>query len=131
MSERRPRRRRATFLAAAKADVGRLARDDPRLAKLALKTGRDLESRTVNGAPLEEMATTGDLTDCRKVYFGLGNPPSHRIVYRDLGASKGVEILEVVAIEQRDDLYAYLLASARLGRLPVESRRRSIGFTSG
>jgi hypothetical protein len=109
---------------AAKADVRRLANDDKRLARLALERVRDLERRQVDGAPLNDMAATGDLSDCRKLYFGLGSPPSHRIVYRDLGPKGGIEILEVVAVEARDQLYAYLLSAARLGRLPEESRPR-------
>lgn len=116
--------RRATFLAAAKADVGRLAEDDPHLATLALRKVRELEGGVVEGVPLQEMAATGDLGDCRKLYFGPGNPPSHRIVYRDLGESGGVEIVEVVAVEAREELYSYLLASSRLGRLPIESKLR-------
>lgn len=70
------------------------------------------------------MASTGDLGDCRKLYFGLGQPPSHRIVYRELGPAGDIEILEIVAIEARDELYAYLLASVRLNRLPAESKPR-------
>lgn len=115
---------RATFLAAAKADIGRLAEDDTVLATLALRKVKELERGGADGVPLEEMALTGDLGDCRKLYFGLGRAPSHRIVYRDLGEDQGVEILEVVAVESRAELYAYLLAAARLGRLPIESRPR-------
>jgi hypothetical protein len=121
----RPRRpRQARFLEAAKADVGRLAKDNPQLAVLALRKVRELENRVIDGVPLEEMAATGDLRDCRKLYFGPGDPPSHRIVYRDLGETGGIEVVEVVAVEAREELYAYLLAASRLGRLPVESKRR-------
>ena len=123
----RPRRkppREAKFLDAASDDVGRLAEDDKDLATLALRKVRELEARTVEGVPLEEMAVTGDLGDCRKLYFGPGNPPSHRIVYRELGEEEGIEIVEVVAVEAREQLYAYLLAAKRLGRLPVESEPR-------
>ncbi len=122
MSPRR-RPRKAVFLAAAKADVGRLAEDDPDLAKLALRKVNELETGAVEGIRLQDMAATGDLSDCRKLYFGPGDPPSHRIVYRDLGDEAGIEILEIVALEVRQDLYAYLLAAARLGRLPIESKR--------
>jgi hypothetical protein len=118
------RRRRAEFLGAAKADVGRLAEDDKQLATLALRTIRRLEEGKVDGAPLHDMAATGDLRDCRKLYFGMGRPPSHRIVYRELASSDEIEIVEVVALEARDELYAYLLAASRLGRLPVESKWR-------
>ena len=114
-------RRKAVFLAAARADVKRLHGDDEALAVLALTKIRELERGSIAGVPLAEMAATGDLTDCRKVYFGPGNPPSHRIVYRDLGPAEGIEILEIVAVEAREELYAYLLAAVRLGRLPVES----------
>jgi hypothetical protein len=85
---------------------------------------KELEARTVDGAPLENMAVTADLTDCRKLYFGLGDPPSHRIVYRELEDSGDVEILEVVAVETREELYAYLLAANRLGRLPQATEGR-------
>lgn len=119
-----PLHRRATFVDAAGADIGRLAGDDRRLAALALRVVRDLELGVVDGEPLEEMALTGDLSDCRKLYFGFGSPPSHRIVYRQLGQDRTVEIVEVVAVEAREHLYAYLHASSRLGRLPWESRRR-------
>lgn len=117
-------RRRALFRTEAKADVGRLAEDDPRLARLALQRVRDVEQGNVEGVPLGELALTGDLGDCRKLYFGLGDPPSHRIVYRELGPTGEIEILEIVAIEARDELYAYLLAAARLERLPAESKPR-------
>ena len=118
------RRRRVSFLEAARADVARLAQDDSRLATLALRRIQALEAGLVEGVPLQEMAVTGDLGDCRKLYFGFGDPPSHRIVYRDLGSSGGLEIVEIVAVEAREELYAYLLAAHRLGRLPSTSKRR-------
>jgi hypothetical protein len=117
------RRRTATFLAAAKDDIGRLYADDPDVARLALLRVRDLEARKVEGIPLEEMAKAGDLGDCRKMYFGPGNPPSHRIVYRHLDDDPTkVEVVEVIAVEARADMYVYLLAASRLGRLPVETK---------
>lgn len=124
MSPPKPRPRQATFLQAASDDIGRLKQDDPQLAVLALRKVKDLEARRVDGAPLENLAVTGDLTDCRKLYFGLGEPPSHRIVYRELDDSGDIEILEVVAVEAREELYAYLLAANRLGRLPQETKGR-------
>lgn len=116
--------RRATFLRAALQDVERLSGDDPRLGELALKRVRELERYEVEGVPLVDMAATGDVSDCRKLCFGIGSPPSHRIVYRDLGEHGGIEVVEVVAIEARSELYAYLLAANRLKRLPDESKSR-------
>lgn len=116
--------RHATFLGAALQDVERLNGDDPRLGELALTRIRQLERREIDGVPLQDMAATGDLSDCRKLYFGFGSPPSHRIVYRDLGENGGIEVVEVVAIEARGELYAYLLAADRLKRLPDESKSR-------
>lgn len=114
------RRRTAQFLAAARDDIARLALDDPALARLALRKVRDLEAGLIEGIALHDMARTGDLTDCRKLYFGPGAPPSHRIVYREL--PERVEVVEVVAAEARAERYAYLLAAVRLGRLPHASR---------
>jgi len=117
-------RREVTFLSAAKADIGHLHDDDPDIAKLALRKVKELEAGAVTGVPLEEMAKTGDLGDCHKLYFGPGRPPSHRIVYRVVdGDPSHLEVLEVIAVESRAELYAYLLASSRLGRLPVESKK--------
>lgn len=67
-------------------------------------------------------ASAGDLSDCRKLYFGLGpSLDSHRIVCKRR-PNGDVEVLEIVAVETRGQSYAHLLAAQRLGRLP-ESRR--------
>lgn len=77
----------------------------------------------IEGVELQLLPAYGDLTDCRKVYFGLTSEPTHRIVYR-LDSSGIVEVIEVVAIEQRDEGYVYLLAAQRLARLPPEAKPR-------
>jgi mRNA interferase RelE/StbE len=116
--------RKVRFLGAAATDIERLAKDDPVIGRLAALKVHELARGDVVGEPLAEMASTGDLSDCFKLYFGIGSPPSHRIVYIEI-ADTGPpvwEIVEIVAVEERDDLYAYLLASSRLGRLPPESK---------
>jgi len=106
----------------AREDVRRLTKLDRRLAVVASTALRDIANGTTDGVPLEKMAKFGDLSDCRKVYFGYGNPPTHRIVYRELD-EETIEIIDVVALESREDAYVYLLAAERLRRLPEETQQ--------
>lgn len=117
----RPKRHTVTLTSAALADLNRLADENPDLPRLALAKLKEYEAGLVDAVPLRAMAKTGDLGDCRKIYFGPGNPPSHRIVVHHLDKSV-VEVVEVVAVEARQDAYAYLLAANRLGRLPRETK---------
>ena len=110
----------------AREDVRRLTKLDRRLAVVASTALRNIANGTTAGVPLEKMAKFGDLSDCRKVYFGYGNPPTHRIVYRELDENT-IEIIDVVAIESREDAYVYLLTAERLRRLPEETHQE---FTS-
>ena len=116
----RPPRRTLTLTAAALSDLQRLADDHPDLPRLALAKLKDYEAGRIDAVPLRAMAKTGDLGDCRKIYFGPGNPPSHRIVIHHIDETT-IEVVEVVAVEARHDAYAYLLAANRLGRLPRET----------
>jgi len=70
------------------------------------------------------MPRYGNLTDCYKIYFGIPGQPqnTHRIVYR-LRAEGVVDVIEVVAVEEKAGGYVYLTVADRLGRLPPESRR--------
>ena len=113
--------RRIVITSAALADLKRLGEDNPELPRLALTKLRDYEAGRIDAAPLRAMAKTGDLGDCRKIYFGPGNPPSHRIVIHHLDDTT-IEVVEVVVVEARQDAYAYLLAANRLGRLPRETK---------
>ena len=106
----------------AREDVRRLTKLDRRLAVVASSALRNIANGTTVGVPLEKMAKFGDLSDCRKVYFGYGNPPTHRIVYRELD-EETIEIIDVVALESREDAYVYLLAAERLRRLPEETQQ--------
>ncbi|HKN50483.1 MAG TPA: type II toxin-antitoxin system RelE/ParE family toxin, partial [Actinomycetota bacterium] len=59
---------------------------------------------------------TGDLSDCRKLYVGLEyGRPTHRIVYREHDDGV-VEIIEVIAVGEREAFTVYLAALRRLGR---------------
>jgi len=114
--------RRVLLLKAAREDLDRLARESLPLAKCALVVLKKLEAGRLQGRLLDDRGSTGDLPDCRKLYFGLApSLDSHRIVYKRR-PNGDVEILEIVAVETREESYAYLLAAQRLGRLP-ESRR--------
>lgn len=81
-----------------------------------------MKDGVVAGQPLELLPSYGDLSNCRKIYFGTdGDTITHRIVYR--GYPDGsVQVVEVVAVEARDEGYVYLLAAARLNVLPQETR---------
>ena len=104
----------------ARQDLLRLKSFDIALATVAASMLKRLASGSVTGVPLEKMPKFGDLSDCRKVYFGYGSPPSHRIVYRIIDERR-IEICEVIAVESRDDAYVYLLTALRLQRLPTET----------
>jgi hypothetical protein len=106
----------------AREDVRRLTKLDRRLAVVASTALRDIANGTTVGVPLEKMAKFGDLSDCRKVYFGNGSPPTHRIVYREID-EETIEIIDVVVIESREDAYVYLLAAERLRGLPEETQQ--------
>jgi hypothetical protein len=115
--------RRLTVIPADDADIGRLAKDNPRLALRARAVIGLIATGEITGAPLQLMASYGDLTDCRKVYFGVTDTPTHRLVYQIVGeGSKArLEVVEVVAVEAGAEGYVYLLAAHRLNRLPAES----------
>lgn len=120
----RPRKpaRQVTYTEAASKDLGRLDKDDPSLAGRAANLVKLLAAGEITGIALAPMRKYGDLTVCHKIYFGTpSEPKSHRIVYQEGSAKGAVEVLEVVAVEARDDGYVYLQAAKRLGRLPEES----------
>jgi hypothetical protein len=117
-----PKRRIVQISNEADGDLGRLIEIDRRLGQLAASMLKQLAAGSVTGVPLEKMPKFGDLSDCRKVYFGYCNPPSHRIVYREIDETR-IEVFEIVALESRDDAYVYLLTALRLQRLPQETHQ--------
>ena len=71
---------RIRFTEAAVADLQRLADDDPGLVVAALKVLARVNRGEIQPKPLAHMAKTGDLIDCSRVYFGLGDTDIHRVV---------------------------------------------------
>lgn len=116
-------KRQAHYLPAATADLARLEQDNHRLVVRAQALVELVVDREIEGAELKLLASYGDLSDCRKVYFGDTTEPTHRIVYRLLD-DHAIEVVEVVAVEQREEGYVYLLAAQRLARLPAETKKR-------
>ena len=63
--------------------------------------------------------STGNLDDCRKVYFDVRTeirPPGIRIVLRLLPDESAPEQVQIVSIGPRSNLEAYRRAAARLDR---------------
>lgn len=116
-------KRRAHYLPAATADLGGLEQDNHRLVVRAQALVELVVDREIEGEELKLLASYGDLSDCRKIYFGVTSEPTHRIVYRLL-ADEEIEVVQVVAVEQREEGYVYLLAAQRLARLPGETKKR-------
>ncbi|WP_456789176.1 hypothetical protein [Cellulomonas sp. P5_C5] len=88
--------------------------------RAAINAVADVRTGRRVGVPLDFHAATGDLRDCRKLYFdvpGTGDRPRFRLVYRVIDEGS-VEVLaaEVVAIGVRANLDAYVVSATRLGR---------------
>jgi hypothetical protein len=100
------------------ADDIRALPDDP-ARRAAIQAIADVRRGVRVGIPLDHHGETGDLRDCRKVYFdsaGTGQKPRFRLVY--LVTDGDVEVLaaEVIAVGHRSGLGAYHSAAVRLGR---------------
>ena len=97
-------------------DLRAIRRQDEKLALLILRRIADLRAGRISGEALELLPGTGDLSDCRKLYVGLEyGRPTHRIVYREHDDGV-VEIIEVIAVGEREAFTVYLAALRRLGR---------------
>lgn len=85
----------------------------------AIQTVADIRRGARVGEPLDYHPDTGDLRDCRKVYFdsaGIGQKPRFRLAYVVTDGDIEVVAAEVVAVGHRAGLGAYHTAAARLGR---------------
>ena len=97
-------------------DLRAIRRQDEKLALLILRRIADLRAGRISGEALELLPGTGDLSDCGKLYVGLEyGRPTHRIVYREHDDGV-VEIIEVIAVGEREAFTVYLAALRRLGR---------------
>lgn len=101
------------------ADMDALPDDSTR--RMALLIAQSVREGTVHGVPLDRRASTGDLSDCYKVYFDPrgGIKPRYRLVYRLRSSGLQVVAVQPVAVGRREGLDAYLRAARNLGRDPT------------
>ena len=72
----------------------------------------------LSGLPLDARGSTGNLSDCRKIYFDT-NPksqPRFRLVYRLLPNEKNPTRVQAVSVGYRANLDAYVRAARNLRR---------------
>ncbi len=88
------------------------------LQQVAINFITKLARGEVRGTRLETKNHVGDLSDCHKLYFDLtpSDGPRYRIIFRYLPIPDKPEILELIAIGKREDLFVYYEAIKRLGR---------------
>lgn len=80
----------------------------------------EVANGNLTGQQLEALVATGDLSDCRKIYFDVDNnqKPRYRLVYRLTPDEVRAVAVEAVAVGERRNLDAYVRAAKNLGRLP-------------
>jgi len=79
----------------------------------AIKFMVELREKPYLGQPLANLPETGDLSDCRKIYF---DEARHRVIYRLLPDQKGPTSIDVIAVGPREAAAVYTEAVRRLGR---------------
>ena len=114
--------RNVSFLPAAADDLRSVAARRPEVAKEALALLKRLDEGELTPQRLRHFGKTGDLSDCGKIPVIVDGHPEHRIVVR--GVNGSFVVVDVIAVEERTNDLAYLMAALRLGRL-VDSVRRS------
>jgi hypothetical protein len=100
-------------------DITNLPTEELRQDALALIV--QLETRPFLGNPLEKHVMTGDLGDCRKIYFGNDE---YRLVYRILPYENAPADIDVIVIGARKGYAVYEEAVERLGRRRRIPRKR-------
>ena len=114
--------RNVSFLRAAADDIRSLNSRRPDVVREVFVLLKQLSEGRLQPQRLRSFGKTGDLSDCGKIHVVVEGHPEHRIVVR--GTEGSFVVVEIVAVEERADDLAYLLAALRLGRL-VDSVRRS------
>lgn len=82
----------------------------------------DVSNGGLEGRPLEDHPSVGDLSDCRKVYFDdqEDGKPRFRLVYRLLPNEVEAVTVEAIAVGRRRLMEVYVEAARRLGRIVDE-----------
>src|SRR5438093_970385 len=92
-------------------DISDLPTEELRREALALIV--ELETRPFLGKALGKSVMTGDLGDCRKIYFGNDE---YRIVYRLLPYENDPTDIDLIVVGKRKGYDVYEEAVERLGR---------------
>ena len=92
------------------------------LKRRAIQIIVDVSNGVLEGRPLEDHPTVGDLSDCRKVYFDdqEEDKPRFRLVYRLLPNEVQAVSVEAIAVGRRRLMDVYVQAARRLGRFVDE-----------
>jgi chromosome segregation ATPase len=120
----RPDRRafeRVRFLEEAAGDLRALARRSRPVLVEAFRLLKRLDLGQLTPTPLHDYSKTGDLSDCGKIVVAVDGEPEYRIVVREVDG--GVEVVDVIAVEERTADLPYLMAGLRLGRITDPVRR--------
>lgn len=112
---------RVQFLDEAVSDIRDLAQRSRPVLLEALRLLVLLDRRQLQPTPLHDVSKTGDLRNCAKIVVHVDGEPEHRIVVREHAG--GIEVIDVIAVEDRTGDLPYLLAGLRLGRITDAVRR--------
>ena len=95
------------------------------LKRRAIQIIVDISKGELNGKPLTDHPSVGDLSDCRKVYFDDQDEgkPRFRLVYRLLPNQVEAVEVQAVAVGRRRLMEVYVEAARRLGRLVDDEKR--------
>jgi hypothetical protein len=115
---------RVRFLDEAKGDMRALAHRSPPVLIEAFRLLKLLDLGKLAPTPLHDFSKTGDLSDCGKIVVAVVGEPEYRIVVRQV--TEGVEVIDVIAVEDRTEDLPYLLAGLRLGRITDPARRSDV-----